>query len=119
MFEKFSSLNEIHDEVDSKRFDEYELHAYDEGMIDLVEDCFLKMQVLQRIVLEYDVFSDTLHGIELLRVFVLDEINFSESALSNNINHLEVIEAKVDLTGSLSPVECLGLRISWLRHDLI
>jgi hypothetical protein len=75
VLKQLSPLNEIHDEVDSKRFDENELHAYDEGMVDLVQDCLLKMQVLQRVVLEYDVLSDALHGIELLRVFVLDEID--------------------------------------------
>ena len=44
-------------------------------MVDLVQNCLLKMQVLQRIMLEHDVLSDALHGIELLRVFVLDEID--------------------------------------------
>jgi hypothetical protein len=67
-------LNEIHDEVDSKRFDEYELHAYDEGMVDLIQDRLLKMQVLQRVMLKYNVLADALHGIELLCMFVLYEI---------------------------------------------
>lgn len=89
MFEQFSSsklchvrkgrggkhlLNEIHDEVDSKRFDENKLHAYDERMVDLVQDRLLEMEVLQRIMLKYNVFADALHGIELLRMFVLYEI---------------------------------------------
>ena len=43
-------------------------------MVDLVQNCLLKMQVLQRVMLQYDVLSDALHGIQLLRVFILDEI---------------------------------------------
>jgi hypothetical protein len=43
-------------------------------MVDLVQNCLLKMQVLQRVMLQYDVLSDALHGIQLLCVFVLDEI---------------------------------------------
>jgi hypothetical protein len=79
--------------------------------------------------LEYDVLADALHGIELLCMFVLYEIYlynilkiclyFSESALADNVNHLEVIEAKVNLSGSLPPVESLSLGITWFRHDLV
>ena len=67
-------LNEIHDEVDSKRFDENEFHAYDERMVDLVQDRLLKVQVLKRVMLKYNVLADALHGIELLCMFVLYEI---------------------------------------------
>jgi hypothetical protein len=98
-------------------------------MVDLIQDRLLKMQVLQRVMLKYNVFSDALHGIELLRMFVLYEIYlynilkickyFSESALADNVYHLEVVEAKVNLAGSLSPVESLSLRITWFRHDLV
>ena len=63
-------LNEIHDEVDSKRFDENELHANDERVVDLIQDCLLKMQVLQRVVLKDNILANALHRIELLRMFV-------------------------------------------------
>ena len=43
-------------------------------MVDLIQDRLLEMQVLQRVMLKYNVFSDALHGIELLRMFVLYEI---------------------------------------------
>lgn len=45
MSEKISSLyhllNEVHDEVDAKWLNENKLHAYDEGMIHLIQDSLL------------------------------------------------------------------------------
>lgn len=79
MSDKISSfyhlLNEIHDEVDAKRLNEYELHANDEGMIHLVQDSLFQVQIFERIMLDDYVFTDALHSIELFCVFVLNEVD--------------------------------------------
>ena len=43
-------------------------------MVDLIQDRLLKVQIFQRVVLKYNVLADALHGIELLCMFVLNEI---------------------------------------------
>lgn len=51
MAEKLSSLDEFHEEVDAMLVLEDILHIDKEGMVDGVEDIFLKSDVLQLVVL--------------------------------------------------------------------
>ena len=56
-------LDEVHDEVDAKGLVKYKFHAYNEGMVHLVQNSLLKMQVLDGIMLYNDIFSNTFHCI--------------------------------------------------------
>jgi hypothetical protein len=51
MAEKLTSLNEFHEEVDAMLVLEDVLHIDEEGVVDGVEDIFLKSDVLQLVVL--------------------------------------------------------------------
>lgn len=51
MAEKLTSLNELHEEVDAMLVLEDVLHIYKEGVVNGVEDIFLKSDVLQLVVL--------------------------------------------------------------------
>ena len=68
-------LNEVHDEVNAKRLDEYEFHANDEWMIHLIQDSLFQVQVFERIMLYNNVFADALHSIELFCMFILNEVD--------------------------------------------
>jgi hypothetical protein len=50
--------------------------------------------------LKHDIFSDALHCIQLLCVPVLHQKYFSEGSFSNDINHLEVLELHLNLSGA-------------------
>ena len=84
-------LDEVHDEVDAKFLDEDEVHRDDERVVHLVQDLLLQMQVLQGVVLNHNVFADAFHGVEDLCVLVLNKENLAKSALSNDVDVLEVL----------------------------
>lgn len=63
MLKQLSPLDEVHDEIDAKWLLKNKFHAYNEGMVHLVQNGFLKVQVLNRIVLDNDIFSNTFHCI--------------------------------------------------------
>lgn len=72
-------------------------------MINLVEDLLFQRKVFKRIMFEHNIFPDAFHGVKLLSMAILDKEDFTESALSNNVDHLEIFE--LDLYLSCSSLE--------------
>lgn len=103
VLEEFTSLNEVHDKVDAEVLYEHVVHGYDEGVVNLVQNLFLQVQVLQAVMLKHDVLPNALHCIKLLGVPVLNQEHLSKSALANDVDHLEVL--KLDLNFSCSTLE--------------
>lgn len=58
----------------------HELHANDEGMVHLVQNVFFQVQVLYRIMLNNNIFSNTLHGIKLFCVPVLNQVDLNKNS---------------------------------------
>ena len=92
MLEQLSSLDKLHDKVDPKCLGEHMLHRDDEGMLNLNQDELFNFKTLKRVVVDHNIFSNTLHCVNLLIFLVLDKIDFSESASANQLEDLEVVK---------------------------
>ena len=59
-------------------------------MIDGIEDIFFKLNVLHLFILQYNVFPDALHCIQVFCILLFDKKNFPEGTLTNHFDNLEV-----------------------------
>ena len=89
--EQFTTLHELHQEVDTILVLEHILHVHEEWVIDRAQNIFLKLYVLHLLILQNDVLSDALHGIKFLGGYVFDKEHLTEGALSNHFADLEVL----------------------------
>ena len=88
--EKFSTLNELHQEVNAVLILEYILHVHQEWMVDRVKSIFLELDVLHLLILQDDILTDALHSVELVVLLVFDEEDLSKGTLSDHFADLEV-----------------------------
>jgi len=72
MSEQLTTLDELHQEVDTVVVLENVVHVNDERVVDAIEDIFLQLDILELLVVNDDVLSDTLHSVDLLGVHVLN-----------------------------------------------
>jgi len=91
VLEELATLNELHDEVDAVGLLEDVVHADNERMVHLVQDEFLDLQRLDRLVLDDHVLANTLHCIVLSIQLVVNQVNFSESSPPNDTDQLEIV----------------------------
>ena len=63
VLEELSSINIVHDEVNSTRSLKYVVHTDDEWMIQLKHDETLQIDILDRIFVYYYIFSHTFHSV--------------------------------------------------------
>ena len=90
MAEKLSTFDKLHQEIDTEFVLEDVLHVDQEGVVNLKEDVLLHGDVVQLIVLKYEVFADALHGIESLCLLVLDEEHLTKSSFAYSFLDLKV-----------------------------
>lgn len=69
-------------------------------MIDGVEDVFFQIDVIHLIVLQNNVFADTLHRKQLVQLLVLHQIHLAERALADQLHHLEVFQVRRSLVSA-------------------
>ena len=96
MLKKFSSLDEVHDEVDAERFLEDIVHANDKGVIHLVENEFLDLERVDWVVLDDHVLSDTLHRVQLPILLATDQIHLAKCAAPNDTQQFEVVPGRLN-----------------------
>ncbi len=65
---KFTTLHEVHEEVNPELVLEDILHINQERVINRVEDIFFQLNIIHLLVLDDDVLSDALHGVKLTRL---------------------------------------------------
>ena len=65
----------VHYKIDAVGSLVNKLHLNDEGVVHLEKDELLKLDILQRVAVDNDVFADTLHCIILLVQRKVDEIH--------------------------------------------
>jgi hypothetical protein len=70
---------------------EHVLHADDEWMLHTQHDVLLQSQVLQLLTVNDYILPDTLHSVYESCLFLLDHVNLSKGALTNNLLHHKVI----------------------------
>ena len=111
MSEQLTSLDEVHQEVNSVVVLEHILHVDQEGMVNSVKNIFLKLDVLHLLVFDNNVLSDTLHCVQLACGLVLHEEDLTESTLANKFSELEVLEFSLNLgpCEDLLATACHGL----------
>lgn len=90
--EKLTTTDKLHDEKDLHVSLENELHTNEEWMIGLLQDIFLEHSRLNLIVIQNDIFSQGFHSVDCLGILLLDQKDFSETTLSNDLNDLEGIK---------------------------
>lgn len=84
MHEKLTSSDESHDKENLLVSLEDVAHANQEWMVSLEQDIFLQSSRLHLVILNDHVFSERLHGINIVRSPLLNEENFSEGAAAND-----------------------------------
>ena len=89
---ELATLDENHQEIDSKIVLEHILHIDQEGMVDLIENIFFEIYVLHLIVLQDKILADTLHRIQIACAFLLNQIHLPESTLPYHPHYLEVLQ---------------------------
>ena len=84
-------LNKIHNEVNPSFALEHIVHANNEGVIYVIENVFLELDVIKLFVINNSILSDTLHSVEVLGIDVLHKEHLSEGSLSNHLQNGEVL----------------------------
>lgn len=95
MHEEFSSSDELHDEEYLLVCLEHVLHSHQERMIGFQQNLLLQQSRVQLVMLQDNVFSQRLHGIDFAILNLLNQKYLSKAPLSNNFLDLEVF--KIDL----------------------
>ena len=90
--EQLTTLDKLHEKVNSKLILEDILHVNKEGMLDGIQNIFLQLNVLHLLILQNHIFPDALHGIELLVKLVLHQEYFTESTLADQFSEFEVLQ---------------------------
>ena len=62
MTKELTALDKLHQEIDPELVLEYVLHVYEERMVDLSKDVFLKLNVFHLFVFQNDIFADAFHS---------------------------------------------------------
>jgi len=62
MTKELTALDKLHQEIYPELVLEYVLHVYEERMVDLSKDVFLKLNVFHLLVFQNDIFADAFHS---------------------------------------------------------
>lgn len=92
--EQLTSLDKLHEEVDTELVLEDVFHVDEERMVNLTQDILLKLNVLHLLVLQNDVLSDAFHGVELASCCVLYKEHFAKGALADHLADLEIFQGR-------------------------
>jgi len=100
------------------------LHRYDKRVFYLNEDQFLNFQALQRIMIDYNVFSNTLHCVYLIVFLVLNKVHFSKRSSADQLQNFEIVKYEfwniVNFSRFLVPrVNGLCVGIWWRQLRLV
>lgn len=92
--EKLTSLDKLHQEVDTKLVLEDVLHINEEWVVDLAQNVLLELDVFHLLVLQDYVLPDTLHGVEFVRSGVLYQEDLTKGALADHLTDLEIFQRR-------------------------
>lgn len=84
MLEELTTLDKLHDEVDTVGFLEDVVHANYKRMVDLIKDEFLDLERFDGLMLDDDILPDALHGVMPVVLFVVDEVDLAKCSPSND-----------------------------------
>ena len=95
MAEELTTLNEIHNEEDSVLILEYVIHADQERVLFAEKNLFLQKEIVDRVVFQRPIFSNTFHSMHFLGLFVHDFIYFTKCSLPYNSRNLKIIQLQL------------------------
>jgi len=98
MSEELTTLDEVHHEINSEFVLENILHINQELVLNGVQNLLLQLDILNLLVLDNDIFTDTLHGVEFVSFSILNKEHFSESTLTEHLTDLEVFQLRIILS---------------------
>ena len=90
--EELTAFDEIHDEENSMLVLEDVIHADQKRVLFAEENLFLEKKVIDRVVFQGPIFSDTFHSMHFLSLFVNDFVYFTKCSLSNDPGNLKIIQ---------------------------
>ena len=93
MPEKFTSFDKVHDEVYSEIVLEDEVHAHNEWMLNVVEDILLKLETIEKVLVNHNILPNAFHCIDLSGDSMLCQIHFAESAFANELHDHKILQA--------------------------
>ena len=68
------------------------VHGDDERVLNVIKNVFFKLEAVEEVLVEDDVFSDGFHSINLLVNTVLDKENFAKGTFSKHFLDLKILE---------------------------
>lgn len=89
---QLTAPDETHDKVQSYISLEAFIDVDDEGMSDFVRDLFLLEHRVNFVVVKDFILADALHGVVLFGLFVLDEVYFAETSLTDHFDNIIVLK---------------------------
>jgi len=88
-----SSWQVFEEEIDSEVILEYEVHWIHKWMLSLEKNILLIFNILDLLLLEQQVFVDSLHGVHFPHLWAWYEEHFSEWTFINHFSDLEVFQS--------------------------
>ena len=89
---KLASLDEFHEEEDAILILENVIHTHNEGMTNVIENVLLELKRIHLLVLNNDILSNTLHGINLAGLAMFDLKDFSKGTFTHDPEKQEIVE---------------------------
>ena len=68
------------------------VHGDDERVLNVIKNVFFKLEAVEEVLVEDDVFPDTFHRINFLVNTVLNKENFAECTFSKHFLDLKILE---------------------------
>lgn len=90
--EQLTTLDKLHEEVNSELILEDELHVDQEGMLDRIQNIFFQLDVFHLLILQNYIFSNALHGIQILVKLILHQEYLTERTLADQLSKLKVLQ---------------------------
>lgn len=92
---QLAALNKMHKEVNSDIVLKNILHAHQEGVVDCVQNVLLQIDVFDLVVLQDNIFADTLHREQFFRALMLNQVNFPKRAFSDQLDYFKVLQIRI------------------------
>lgn len=88
---KITSWQELHQHVEEVRVLEGCVELYDPGTVRLSQDITFRTDMSQLVLLEHLALDERLHGVDLSILLLLDKLDFTKGALSDDLQRLIVL----------------------------
>ena len=107
MEKDLTAVEEVSDEVEGLVRLERVVELHNEGMGDLLHDVSLNLRVIDLAGLNDEVLLERLDSIDLLSIFLLCHVHFTERAPSHDLHQLKVADTDVDILSGVQKLRAI------------